>query len=228
MLFAHALYYPMRMPSETNWEVVRRSPQLARGEHRVSALLDAAAAVIEEVGYEAATMTAIAERAHSSIGAVYQYYRDKPAIAAAVCDRFGEELARELETFSDRASLLDVHEMIPQLVQLLSVAAAKHPALMLVMHVSRSKGKEPAFRRKLRLRLADLFQSKSKRLNDEEAYRIASVVMQVLKSLSPLAAEAGPSDREEQWREIELLLTSYLETRLSSFSAKASRPQPVP
>ena len=212
----------MRMPSETKPKAARRIPQHARGEHRVSVLLDAAAAVIEEVGYEAATMTAIAEKAQSSIGAVYQYYRDKPAIAGALCDRFGEELSRVLEDFNDRASSLDLHEMISQLVELLSYFTAKHPALVLVMHVSRTEGKEPAFRRQLRLRLAELFQSKTRRLGDEEAYRIASVVMQVLKSLSSLTVETGPFGQQGVWPEIGTILTSYLEVRLGRFAAKAS------
>jgi len=60
---------------------VRVAPQQERSERRLAAFLDAAAELFAEVGYEAATMTAIAERSGSSIGALYNYFPDKQAIA---------------------------------------------------------------------------------------------------------------------------------------------------
>ncbi|HEY2466431.1 MAG TPA: helix-turn-helix domain-containing protein, partial [Terracidiphilus sp.] len=60
---------------------VRVAPQQERSERRLAAFLDAAAALFAEVGYEAATMTAIAERSGSSIGALYNYFPDKQAVA---------------------------------------------------------------------------------------------------------------------------------------------------
>jgi len=47
------------------------------GERRVAQLLEAAGAEMAEVGYEATTMTAIAERAGASIGTLYQYFRTR-------------------------------------------------------------------------------------------------------------------------------------------------------
>ena len=58
----------------------RRIPRQPRGRRRVSQLLDAAAAVISSVGYDAATMTAIAAKAGAPIGSLYQFFPNKEAI----------------------------------------------------------------------------------------------------------------------------------------------------
>ena len=60
---------------------VRVSPQQERSTRRLAGILDAAAKIFVEVGYEAATVTAIAERSGSSIGALYNYFPDKQCIA---------------------------------------------------------------------------------------------------------------------------------------------------
>jgi len=46
----------------------RRSPIQNRGERRVERILNAAAALLAEVGYDALTLTDVAERSGSAIG----------------------------------------------------------------------------------------------------------------------------------------------------------------
>ena len=70
----------------------RRAPQQERGERRVAQLLDAAASLLAEVGYDAATMTEIADRAKASIGTVYQYFPNKPAIVLALRSQYVAEM----------------------------------------------------------------------------------------------------------------------------------------
>jgi DNA-binding transcriptional regulator YbjK len=55
---------------------VRVAPQQERSARRFATFLNAAAEIFAEVGYEAATMTAIAEQSGSSIGALYNYFPD--------------------------------------------------------------------------------------------------------------------------------------------------------
>jgi AcrR family transcriptional regulator len=59
----------------------------------MAAMLDAAGAVFAESGFDAATMTAIAERSGSSIGALYQYFPNKLTLARALREQYGEEMA---------------------------------------------------------------------------------------------------------------------------------------
>src|SRR5258708_20538509 len=70
----------------------RRIPIQERGERRVAGLLEAAAAIFSEVGYEAATMRDIAERAGASIGSLYQFFPNKEVVARAIKTRYCQEL----------------------------------------------------------------------------------------------------------------------------------------
>src|SRR5262245_46904842 len=75
---------------------MRRKPKQARSQQRVDHLLNVAAQVFEEVGYEAATTNAIAARAGVSIGSLYQFFPNKDAILDALMDRYLDELERVL------------------------------------------------------------------------------------------------------------------------------------
>jgi AcrR family transcriptional regulator len=53
----------------------------------LAGLLDAAAAVIDELGYERLTTAMVAERAGASIGTVYRYFPDRIAVLQALSAR---------------------------------------------------------------------------------------------------------------------------------------------
>ncbi|WP_442944540.1 TetR family transcriptional regulator [Nostoc sp.] len=63
---------------------LRHQPKQQRGKERVEKILDAAAAVFDEIGYEAATTHQIAARAETAIGSLYQFFPDKAAIFKAM------------------------------------------------------------------------------------------------------------------------------------------------
>lgn len=65
-----------------------REPQQDRGQRRVEEILDAAQAVVSEVGWEAATTQLIAERAQSSMGSLYHFFPTKDAILVALAKRY--------------------------------------------------------------------------------------------------------------------------------------------
>ncbi len=69
---------------------MRRVPAQARSRERLERILDAAEAVLGDVGYEAATMQEIAERAGTSIGSVYQFFPNKKVLVGAISDRYNE------------------------------------------------------------------------------------------------------------------------------------------
>jgi AcrR family transcriptional regulator len=78
---------------------VRRVPVQRRSAARVGRMLDACAALLDEVGYEATTTALIAERASVPIGSFYQYFPDKRTIVRALIQRY-------LETFVARVDRL--------------------------------------------------------------------------------------------------------------------------
>ena len=75
--------------------VLRNEPVQARSNVRLTGLLDAAAAVIDEVGFERLTTAMVAERADSSIGTVYRYFPDRIAVLHALSERSLSRFAGE-------------------------------------------------------------------------------------------------------------------------------------
>jgi AcrR family transcriptional regulator len=80
---------------------LRNEPVQARSTARLAALMDAAAAVVDEIGYERLTTAMVAERAGASIGTVYRYFPDRIAVLQALGAR---NLERALTKISDEAA----------------------------------------------------------------------------------------------------------------------------
>lgn len=91
---------------------LRNEPVQARSTARLAALLDAAAGVTHEIGYERLTTAMVADRAGASIGTVYRYFPDRIAVlqslAARNAERVGESALFALaEPHDDWRSALD-------------------------------------------------------------------------------------------------------------------------
>jgi len=67
--------------------VIRNEPVQARSAARLTALLDAAAHVVHEIGYERLTTAMVADRAGASIGTVYRYFPDRIAVLQSLAAR---------------------------------------------------------------------------------------------------------------------------------------------
>jgi AcrR family transcriptional regulator len=77
---------------------LRNEPVQARSTARLTALLDAAAAVVDEIGYERLTTAMVAERAGASIGTVYRYFPDRIAVLQALSGRNFERVIERVRT----------------------------------------------------------------------------------------------------------------------------------
>ena len=194
----------------------RRAPQQERGERRLAQLLEAAASVMAEVGYDATTMTEIAERAHASIGALYQYFPNKEAIVHALRKQYVDEMEARLAPLTAQASKLSIRQMVDRIFDVITDYMDKRPAYIPLLNASGSYKRDPAARNRLRERLASMFREKSPALTREDAFRVANTTVQVLKGMHPLYAEAKGAEKEEIVGEFKLLLTSYLSTRLKA------------
>lgn len=85
----------------TDSTALRRMPVQERSAARVQRMLDAAAELLDEVGYEATTTSLIATRAGVSVGSLYQFFPDRAAVLKALAtrsfERFSEQLQARLE-----------------------------------------------------------------------------------------------------------------------------------
>ena len=91
---------------------LRNEPVQARSTARLTALLDAAAAAVHELGYERLTTAMVAERAGASIGTVYRYFPDRIAVLQALGSRNLERVLTGVSaSFADR-TLADWREAV--------------------------------------------------------------------------------------------------------------------
>lgn len=72
--------------------VARRAPVQARSRQTVNRILDAAAAITDELGVEAATTRAIADRAGVSYPSLYRFFNDREAILDELLEQHCAEL----------------------------------------------------------------------------------------------------------------------------------------
>jgi len=95
-------------------EPSRRVPTQARSKERVERILGAAAHVFAEAGFEAATTEAIAARAETSIGSVYQFFPNKDALFGAISARYFSRVSALFEGLMARAGELSWQELLDE------------------------------------------------------------------------------------------------------------------
>lgn len=119
---------PLRAQAES-----ARLPSQERGERRVGEILEAAAEVIADVGLEAASTNAIAERAGSSVGSLYHFFPNKDAIVRALAAKYEAELqALNQAAMTEGAAQLPIPEMVDRIVTPLARFMERNPAYMQV------------------------------------------------------------------------------------------------
>jgi AcrR family transcriptional regulator len=179
----------------------------------VARLLHAADCVIGEAGYESATMCAIAERAGSSVGSLYQFFPNKEAVVDALRAQYAEEYAKFWRHLTPQAPALTSEQLAARLIQFPLKFAAHHPAFLALLDIQTEHS--PRRRQMIHDRIAAVLRARQPKLQEVKAQRIAAVVHQMLKALLTLYARTGPRERAAVVGEFKTVLSSYLEARLS-------------
>lgn len=220
---------PAREPPDDE-TLLRRAPRQARGARRVTALLDAAAAVIAEHGLPGATAEAIARQARTAKGSLYQFFPNSDAIVSALAARYASDLSTIYAAAFGEA---DVSGSLPQLVDrvVLPLAAFhdRNPAFRHVFEAARqARDADGTGRLIARLRetvverIDRLMQSLLPTLDDAERARHARVVQTMGQALLYLRAESPAEDRAALLRDTREALVRYV----AGISETPDRPSP--
>ncbi|HEX8906999.1 MAG TPA: TetR/AcrR family transcriptional regulator [Longimicrobiaceae bacterium] len=202
-------------PREAAERLMRRVPQQDRGQRRVEKILDAAAEVIAEVGVEAATTNAIAARAETSVGSLYQFFPNKDAIVQALAARYLEQL-RELKvaTFDG----VDPHLPLPELIEATVMPMYRfHQANPAYEHVYYATNRPDApwqpqleVKEAVIARIAELIKTRNPAVREEDARLYGRVTCETVHALIGESMRAGPADRPRLLAELKNVMARYL------------------
>ncbi|NML48957.1 TetR/AcrR family transcriptional regulator [Streptomyces sp. R302] len=114
----------------------------ARGERRISQLLQAAADVFCASGYTAASTNAIAREAKVSPGTLYQYFPNKEAIAVELGGRLIQQMrAAHGQVFTPANMALPLPELVDAVLDPMIEFNCLNPAFLALMHGSDIPGR---------------------------------------------------------------------------------------
>ena len=201
------------MPSISS-NPVRVSPQQERSTRRLAGILDAAAEIFVEVGYEAATVTAIAERSGSSIGALYNYFPDKQSIAYTLMYQYAQEVEAHWKPLMEEAEMT-YEEFADLFIERITRFAQERPAYLRLLEAPIRFRRDPATRKASRIAIAKAFQAKNPSLSKEQSLLAAEASLQIVKGMMTLYEEAGPKEKVLVVAEFKKVLTLYLGSVLS-------------
>lgn len=128
---------------------VRTEPTQRRSTQRLDALLDAAAELVDEIGFERLTTQMVAERAGASIGTVYRYFPDRVAVLHGLRERSIDRYrARVAELLRQQAQLTTWWQLIETAVDACIEMYRDEPGFSVVHAADRElsdDGEEPEF-----------------------------------------------------------------------------------
>jgi AcrR family transcriptional regulator len=205
-----------------------RPRRQARGERRIAQLLDAAASVFAEAGYEATTTNAIAARAGVSPGTLYQFFGNKAALAEALGTRYASQMrAAEAEVLACQESAAPASELIGRTIDVLVTVNLDQPgAAALFDGESGDPGLRETPAHHLHAvateRLDALLAARAPDLPAADRDRCVRVCICIYKAMLPVIGAAAGAERAGFVAELKAVLTRYLAPYLS-ISADGTR-----
>ena len=226
------------MPDSQEKKQPRR--RQARGERRVTQLLEAAAHVFTTTGYTAASTNAIAREAGVSPGTLYQFFPNKEAIAIELGDRLMHEMR---ETYGEALAPMDpatpLEEAVGATVDRFIAFNCDHPVFFALMHGPDIPGRiaeeHDALHATLLSRIEGLLSSFLPDARPADLVRTAHMCLGLYKAGLELVLAHEGAEREAYVQELKNALTRYLEplagprtTRPVSLAREASRSGSTP
>jgi AcrR family transcriptional regulator len=201
----------MRMPSHSSTSV-RRSPQQDRSTRRVHTFLEAAEGLFAELGFDGATMTEIAERAGSSIGALYSYFPDKKSVALALLDSYAGQIEEHWRPLFDEIVSLDAEGFSEQFIDRFLNFVAEHPAYLQLQAAPIRLRRSAAAKRAFRASLIKALSLRVPSMSPQRAELCANVILQIVRGMMQMYNDADTSQRLIVSREFKTALSAYLKT----------------
>lgn len=195
---------------------LRREPRQIRSQRRVEKILDAAAQIFAESGFEAATTNAIAERAEVSIGSVYQFFPNKAALLIQLNLRCLNDLRATLkDVFVPELEQLPRQTMIEAVIDTLGEFQQRNCSVLRVLNTARVPeliSSADTVATEACRHVERLLGATYPKLEPERRATIAAVCFTATDALFYLAAVGDAEAQARVLTEIKILLKAYIGT----------------
>jgi AcrR family transcriptional regulator len=194
----------------------RRIPVQSRSRERVERILDAAAQVFADAGYDAATTEAIAARAGVSIGSLYQFFPNKQSLFDAVARRHLEQASAVFFTaFAADSPDVPWQELLDRAIDAFAALDRDDPNLRAVWRNWHVAGEFFAagevLNREFARRAEAVLAREASRLPKAKRALVATMIVETVSAMLALVSRRRVDDGDAVVAETKVMLRRYLE-----------------
>lgn len=189
----------------------RKRPRQARSVATFEAILEAAARILESLGFAGFNTNAVAELAGVSIGSLYQYFPSKESLIVELIRRERAELSNRIVEAIKQHDAADLKEKLKLVIQ----AAVKHqlsrPQLARTLEFSSELIGKDIEESQLQHELETIISDLVMRSGISHAQTAAQDVIALSKGMINAAGIAGESDLNDLQQRVEKAVFGYLD-----------------
>jgi AcrR family transcriptional regulator len=193
----------------------------------VEAILDAAESVVSEIGVDATTTNAIAERAGASVGSLYHFFANKDAILLALAERY----ANSAKDILQQSSRLDepwvpLSELFTQMIAAFAEMDKRNPAYMAVCRATDSaSGGKSSIALQLEAQMQVMVQALIQRRSPDMPAGEVYVHAMLSRTLVHSVLDQVPNVSEEHRQALLAALVQMLVCYFTPVEAQYARPE---
>lgn len=196
---------------------LRTVPRQQRSVARVDAILAAAEAVFDEVGFEQATTGSVAARAGVPIGTLYRWFPDKAALASALCERYLDDIEQLYDDLLSTGGDEPIAELIRRVMASLEAFSTERKALAAIASMTSGGADHRGAGDRLRTALAGHVDTLIGRRVDgiaaADRAEITDCVVTMVNAFLVRAGERPPEERPPLFAHLGDIVIAYVEAK---------------
>ncbi|HEX4756898.1 MAG TPA: TetR/AcrR family transcriptional regulator [Terracidiphilus sp.] len=202
------------------------TPQRSNGRARVALILEAAADVIRERGYESTTMSEIALRSGTKIGSLYRFFPTKELVGDALIEDYAQSSEVQWQAIIAAAPGATPERLADLLLDAYIEARKKHSArALLALLEGRADGsrRREEFRHRNLERIGEALKANAPHLRAPTLRKMAVVMLYHMRAMMAMTFDPNAPNAPGAPEELRISVRSWLAARLLPHNANPKR-----
>jgi AcrR family transcriptional regulator len=193
---------------------MKRQPTQERSQQRRDRILRATGKLLNEMDYAAINVAAIADRAETSVGSIYQYFPNKDAILHALAHNYLEDMYETMADVFHGVDTRTVEEQVERVMVWLNDYSESHPGTHQILKSDWVSGETKVAVDALHVALMDAVSQTigafAPHIDDARRKVCAEVILSITDGLLPRMALTTGTEREQIAEEMKRAMIAYL------------------